>query len=252
MKNFKKGYSDGHDDLSDNLDDYMDNKGWEGKTIFTSQYGAKIGTTSTKGYLISPTFNTGETDLTIRFEAKALTSGGAKIKFELLDINDKSIDSYECRVYYQSNKFIINIEGIMNKDARLRVSSDDRFYLSNIYIYSGFYNEEDFNTTTWGEHFRSIPCYTVESIEGTTFHISNLKDNLYQYRVKANYNRTSSGWSDFQVVRLSTDNAIKSQKKILKTSDEFYSLGGVRVSTYNRSGIYLTKGKQGKRLIIQK
>ena len=251
MKNFKKGYSDGYDDLSDNLDDYMDNKGWEGKTIFTSQYGAKIGTTSTKGYLISPTFNTGETDLTIRFEAKALTSGGAKIKFELLDINGKSIESYECRVYYQSNKFIINIEGIMNKDVRLRISSDDRFYLSNVYLYSGVYDEEDFNSGLGSEHFRSIPCYTVNDIEGTTYKISDLIGNIYKYRVRANMSGAQSGWSPYQEVNLKGESSVRN---IYIDKDsmvyDVYSLNGTKVRSIIKSGIYIVRDKSGTSKIL--
>ena len=208
MEKFKVGYSDGYDDLSENLDYYMDNKGWKGQSVFTSQYGAKIGTTSTKGYLISPMFNTGESDLTLRFNAKSLTSAGSIVKFELLGLNGNSIESYECKVYYQLKQFVINIEGIKNKDVRLCISSVDRLYLAGIYVYSGIYNEEDFNSTSSVNHMRSIPCFIVDDIVGTSYNISNLSGENYQYRVRANMNGAQSGWSKYQEVIMSDESGI--------------------------------------------
>ena len=211
LAKFKTGkYSeDGFTDLSDHLDNYMQHKGWKGQKVFTSQYGAKIGTTSTTGYLLSPILNNKSSNLTIRFTAKAVTSAGANIQFIVMSSSGNTIELQECKLYYQPNRFIVNFENIDATDIKVKITSQERIYLSDIIFFDGFFVESDFTSSSVISHSTGTQSTTYDDILENKLYLTNLTEDIYRYRVRANISGAKSGWSPYREVNIQNESKIE-------------------------------------------
>lgn len=246
-----KNTADGFEDLSDNLDNYMQHTGWTGQKVFTSQYGVKIGTTSTSGYLISPTLKGKSSNLTIRFTAKALTSAGANIQFVLMNTSGSAIELQECKLYYQSNRFVVNFENIDITNMKVKITSSERIYLSDIIFYDGFYVESDLTASTGTSRMIGIQNTAYDSILENKLYLTNLTEEMYRYRVRANMSGAQSGWSPYQEVNLKGESSVRN---IYIDKDsmiyDVYSLNGTKVKSIIKSGIYIVRDKSGTSKIL--
>ena len=257
LAKFKTGSNtpDGYTDLSDNLDSYMQHKGWTGQKVFTSQYGAKVGTTSSNGYLTTPLLNVNNANLTIRFTAKAVTSAGANIQLVLMDNSGNAIELQECKLYYQLNKFVVNFENLVATDIKVKITSSERIYLSDIVFYDGFYVESNFSSSSSGiSHMTGVQSVTYDNISDNKWFLSNLTEEMYRYRVRANMNGAQSGWSKYQEVKMSEESGmmnVESDKEM--EGYDMYNLNGTKMGTLPRSGIYIMrdKKKNRKKIIIR-
>ena len=256
LAKFKTGMNtaDGYTDLSENLDYYMHHQGWTGKKVFTSQYGAKIGTTSTVGHLTTPLLNVNSSNLTISFTAKAVTSAGADIQFIAMDASGNAIELQECKLFYQSNHFIVNFENLDETNIKVKITSPDRIYLANIIFYDGFYVESDFVTNTSSSRMTSTGISTFENIVDNKLILSNLNEKDYRYRVRAHMGGAKSGWSSYQEVTIEDELGIKD----LITYDdgyksEIYNLKGEQVNILSPLNIYIIRyeGRKPKKVIIK-
>lgn len=247
--------ADGYIDLADNLDNYMQHKGWKGQKVFTSQYGAKIGTTSTTGYLMTPLLSIKNSNLTIRFTAKAVTSAGANIQFVIMNSSGTTMELQECKLYYQSNQFVVNFENIEENDIKIYITSSERIYLSDIIIYDGFYVASDFDSTTGKTHMTGIHSITVDDIIDNKLFLSGLTENIYRYRVRANKGGAKSGWSMYKEVIIQGDSGIKNINNEKETSEyDLYNLNGIKIySLPKKNGMYILRqfGKPSKKIIIK-
>lgn len=257
LAKFKTGSNtpDGYTDLSDNLDSYMQHRGWTGQKVYTSQYGVKIGTTSSNGYLTTPLLHVNNANLTIRFTAKAVTSAGANIQLVLMDNLGNAIELQECKLYYQLNKFVVNFENLDATDIKIKITSPERIYLSDIVFYDGFYVESDFSSYSPGiSHMTGVQTVTYDNISDNKLSLSNLTEEMYRYRVRANMNGAQSGWSKYQEVIMSDESGIMNVEsdKEMKEYD-LYNLNGIRVKAPCRLGIYIIKDKTGisKKVMIK-
>lgn len=256
LAKFKTGRNtaDGYTDLSDNLNSYMQHTGWTGQKVFTSQHGVKIGTTSTTGYLLSPLLKVNNSDLTIRFTGKAITSAGANIQFVIMTSSGSTLDIQECKLYYQSKQFVVNFEDIDASEIKVKITSSERIYLSDILIYDGFYVESDFSSYSGTSHLTGVQSDTFENIMGNKLLLSNLTEEIYRYRVKTNMNGIHSGWSSYKEVNIQNKSGIKDVNFDWKESESYlYSLDGKKVETFSQPGIYIIRYKTGatKKIIIK-
>ena len=255
LAKFKTGRNtaDGYVDLADNLDNYMQHKGWKGQKVFTSQYGAKIGTTNTIGYIMTPLLSIKSSNLTIRFKAKAVTSAGANIQFVIMNSSGTTLELQECKIYYQTNQFVVNFYNIEENGIQLYITSSDRIYLSDIIIYDGFYVASDFDSATGGTHMTGIHSITVDDIIDNKLSLSELSDNIYRYRVRANKGKAKSGWSMYKEVHIQGDSGIKIINNEKETSEyDLYNLKGIKIhSLPKKKGMYILRQsrKTSKKII---
>ena len=256
LAKFKTGRNtaDGYADLSDNLNNYMQHNGWTGQKVFTSQHGVKIGTTSTTGYLLSPLLKVNNSDLTIRFTGKAITSAGANIQFVIMTSSGSTLDLQECKLYYQSKQFVVNFEDIDVSDIKIKITSSERIYLSDILFYDGFYVESDFSSYSGTSHLTGVQSTIFENIMSNKLLLSNLTEEIYRYRVKTNMSGTHSGWSSYKEVNIQNKTDIKDVNFDWKEAEFYlYNLDGKKVETSSQPGIYIIRYKTGtsKKIIIK-
>ena len=245
---------DGFTDLSDHLDNYMQHKGWKGQKVFTSQYGAKIGTTSTTGYLLSPILNNKSSNLTIRFTAKAVTSAGANIQFIVMSSSGNTIELQECKLYYQPNRFIVNFENIDATDIKVKITSQERIYLSDIIFFDGFFVESDFTSSSVISHSTGTQSTTYDDILENKLYLTNLTEDIYRYRVRANISGAKSGWSPYREVNIQNESKIEEVNCDWDMPEiNLYNLDGKMVTNCLQSGIYIIRHKTGtaKKVIIK-
>ena len=248
----KSNSEDGHTDLSDELDHYMGNPGWNGQKVFTSQYGVKIGTTSTMGYLMTPLLDVKNNNLTINFNAKAVTSAGADIQFVLMDSSEKSLDMQECKLHYALQSFVVNFEDVIEKKMKIKITSNERIYLSDIVIYNGLYSESELNESTQSERF--VYYYINDFVSDVNYKtVSGLTENFYRYRVRANKGGAKSGWSPYQEVNLQEGSGIQG---VVHDGDmagyDLYNLNGEKLQASPPKGIYIKRNKKRTSKIIIK
>lgn len=241
-----KNTADGFTDLSDNLDRYMQNAGWTGLKVFTSQYGAKIGTTSTIGHLTTPLLNISSSCLTIRFTAKAVASAGTDIQFIIMDASGNAIEMKDCKLYNQSNSFMINFENIEKTNIKVKITSPDRFYLSDIVFYDGFYVESDLESYLDSSRMTAAESTTFENIKDNRFVLSNLTEANYRYRVRAHLGGAKSAWSPYQIVNIEEE--IRVRDVASDGNDyiqDYYNLRGEQMNRSSSSGIYIIRYRKG-------
>ena len=257
LAKFKTGIytPDGYTDLSNELDRYMLHKGWTGQKVFTSQYGVKIGTTSTNGYLMTPLLHVNNANLTIRFTAKAVTSAGANIQLVLMDNSDNTIELQECNLHFQLNEYVVNFENFDATDIKIKITSPERIYLSNIIFYDGFYVESDFSSSSSGiSHMKGVQTVIYENISDNKLSLSNLTEEMYRYRVRANMDGAQSGWSQYQEVIISEESGIMNVESDREMKEyDMYNLNGTRIKALGQMGIFIIKNKSGisKKVVIK-
>ena len=237
--------ADGFTDLSDQLDNYMQHSGWTGQKVFTSQYGVKMGTTSTTGYLTSPVLNVNNSNLTIRFTAKSVNSAGADIQLVAMTPDGRAVDMQECKLFYQSNRFVVNFEDIEAKNIKVKITSPERIYLSNIVFYDGFYVESDFISSTDKFNMIGEQSKTYNDILENKLKLDNLTEEMYRYRVRANMGGAKSGWSPFQEVSMPTglDGVIYDRNR---SDFSFYSINGKKLKLNSNTRLFIIMNKTGK------
>ena len=256
LAKFKTGRNtaDGFTDLSDGLDKYMQHNGWTSQKVFTSQYGVKIGTTNTAGYLLSPLLNVNSSNLTIRFTAKAVTSAGANIQFVLMTSSGNALELQECKLHYQLNKFVVNFEDIEDTNIKVKITSSERIYLSDIIFYDGLYVESDFSSSSGISRMTGVQSVTYENILDNKLSLSNLSEEIYRYRVKTNMSGAQSGWSSYQEVNIQKESEIKDVNMDWNMPiSDIYNLDGTKAKSLHQSGIYIIRcnTKTSKKVIIK-
>lgn len=256
LAKFKTGRNsaDGYIDLSDNLNSFMQNHGWTGQKVFTSQYGVKIGTTSTAGHLMSPLFNISSPNLTIRFTAQAVSSAGANIQFVVMTSSGNTLDLQECKLYYQSRQFVVNFENLDATNIKIKITSPERIYLSDIIFYDGYYVESDFSSNSGISKLKGVQSIVYENIIDNKLPLSDLSDEIYRYRVKTNMSGAQSGWSPYKEVIIQNESGIKDVNfDRTKTLFNVFNLGGNVLNNNPQPGIYLIRYKKGttKKIIIK-
>lgn len=242
---------DGFEDLSSNLDKYMDNKGWTGLKVFTSPYGAKIGTSSVEGYLTSPQLGCKSGNITLSVNARTSESDEGNVEVLLLDADGNEYLSVDIPLNKELSSYVVNLEDIEPGDYRVSITSSWRVYIGGLAIYDGYYSEENIEDDGSTSQIPMSPQdkVVVDDIVSNNYAFENLSGRCYQYRVKAIMDGAESAWSDYMLVILTTGmSTVKTDD--LEDIQEYFLLNGRKVSVANRPGLYIVKQKKGKAKII--
>ncbi|HOE39902.1 MAG TPA: hypothetical protein PLY69_10020 [Bacteroidales bacterium] len=122
-------------EVSTNLDDYTQIDGWTGYKIYPTGGDIKLGTSDTKGYIITPTRNLSDGDATIYFDAAAWSSdNNVAIKvFHASNGTDyNQVGSEISLTSSYSTKSIVISGGTINSKIKIEAirASNCRFYLT--------------------------------------------------------------------------------------------------------------------------
>lgn len=245
--------ADGYVDLADELDSYMQNKGWKGKKVFTSRYGAKIGTTSSEGYLLTPNVEIKGANLTIRFSARTVSTTPADVQIVVMTPTDRIIETKVCRLSDVQMQYIMNFENIEDNTLKVKITSSGRIYISNIILYDGLYSDSDFDNSSDESHLVGEKCNIFEGIVDTKLNIKDLTEDSYRYRVKAICGEAESEWSEYKDVQLQNVSSLKEIRIETNPTSEIFNINGMRVDSCTNPGVYIIRnGNKLVKIVITK
>lgn len=255
---FSKCYSKstGFTDISSQLSNYG-LAGWSGSKLYTSPGMLKIGTSTTTGYVKSPTWRVPQSnDITIVMGADVVKSGQTvKGKLEIKYGNSgESISSalsqtaeYEVTA---NGKIVMHFNDVRKELFWLTITPSAQMYLNYMAIYDGIWTEEQLGigrtevrrkANTGAQTFRTgTNSYTFKNMD---------PDKRYIYRVRAiGEENTYSQWSEENAFEFPDDviDAIEIPNSQLSpvNSQLIYDLSGRKVNSQLKKGIYVREGKK--------
>lgn len=179
--------SDGSTPLDDKLDQYFTTPGWKGSNVYCGKLGAKLGTSTKRGNLISPALAVGG-ELKVHLLVQAYsTSGTQSATVYLLDESLNVVESH--KVPYSSNLQTFAFEKPAAENYHVKIAPSSRAYVGKIIIEgltAGERMEEEFGDIT-------DTCFVVNSI---------LPDTRYDFRVCSVKGDNISQWSDLLSFKL--------------------------------------------------
>ena len=261
--------SDGSSDISDKINEYTSSVGWTGDKVYKGVYGAKLGTGSARGYVITPVTECTTGELTVYVEAwdwfnynTYVTSGtykpdGSSVEVALLDEEDNELQSQTVAaadlaegsylpVFHFSDvpsKFSIKVSSVAIKK---------RLYLSYLILFDGSFTDDEVDTI-WEEEEAAPPrqlksprnavrraprrvpgdTQTLTGITDTHYVFTGLTPGTtYTWQVQAvAEDGELSGWSNLVEVTLSEggEDAVGSMTAMPRSSAAF-DLTGRRVA----------------------
>ena len=144
-EDFKDLQSGSYSDKGSELDNYMSNPGWEGLMVYVENGRLKIGSTGTRGYLVSPKMNIVSGSLTLAYNGKPYLDG---TEMDLvLTVTDN--EEYTVAVPLNDGNGVITLNGLPDGAYRIKISSEastaknGRFYLYSLAFYDGEFTEEE-------------------------------------------------------------------------------------------------------------
>lgn len=251
FKDFKSG---SYTDKGSVLNDYMSNKGWEGVKVYFENGRLKIGSTGTRGYLISPQMKVVSGALTLAYNGKPYDDKGADVDLVLTVVDD---EDRTVSTTLNNGTGVITLRDLPDGEYRIKISSEasdvknSRFYLYSLAFYDGDFIAEDiFNSE---ENSASAPCRvqrvekkTIKGLKETRYEVTGLPDDcLCSYQVQAvDVEGNTSDWSEPKTLvfgNMSTN----IDKTVVEShqSDAIYDLQGRRITKATRRGLYIVNGK---------
>lgn len=237
--------ADGYKDLSDSLDLYTSEEGWEGYKVFTSSYGAKIGTSGENGYLRTPLIESNNGCVTVYLSARSYSGGGCVLNVSLIEYDFTfATTSNEISLTSDIEDYVLYFTDVDPMEYKIKFIPDGRIYISNVEVYDGYYALDidgtlyDISTLIGG----IIERDTTMDVRDTSYTFTNLDGTYYAYRVKAVVDDYETTWSSFAYVSLSDDNSIDDAfAEEMSGTETYYTLDGMKVTSPTRKGLYIRK-----------
>lgn len=220
-------------DVSSSLDTYTQTSGWTGSKVYEAGGTAKMGGSSSLGYITTPAIdlsaNSGS--FTVEFDAMAWSGDATEFKIFLDDVLIYTVTGLNNSTYTLSS-FSINLTG-GTSTSKLRFegkqASKARFFLDNLVVKQA----SQLTTPISGSPF-TVTDGTSKAITGLT------PSTTYYYTVKAkNTNVTSEASNEVSVVTsigTSTDNPTLTNIYAYNAKIHFAATAGEKVEVYNAVG----------------
>lgn len=236
--------ADGSKDLADSLDNYTSEAGWKGYKIFTSSYGAKIGTSSENGYLRTPVIENTNNYLSLSFSGRSYSGSGCLLSVNLskYSFSFTTMGTCEVELTKDIDDYVVCFTDVDPAKYKVEFAPESRAYISNLEILDGY---------TEGKE----ACDTVANITDTSYTFTGLEEaSTYAYRVKAIVDDYETVWSIYSYVSLSEESGI-ADVFVDETAgtEQYYTLDGLKVSSPKRKGLYILRqgaGGQSRNNII--
>ena len=244
--------SNGFTDISSKLGSYgLTN--WSGSKLYTSPNKLKIGTSTTAGYITTPSWWAAPSSLEITFVmgADVVTSSvEGTLKFETA-INGGSTSS----IVTEQQSFEVTGNGLQvfsftipkqNDLFRLTIQPSSQMYLNYLAIYDGIWTAEQLGISAaraQAPHYaNAAPQYFESATNSYTFTGLNTS-NRYIYRVRAiGEENTYSQWSEEKTFAFPTT-GIWTPEAGHNADTRYYDLQGRRVDS-PKKGVYIRDGRK--------
>ncbi|MBP6231362.1 MAG: endonuclease [Paludibacteraceae bacterium] len=163
-------------DVSDSLDFFMQTKEWGGDKVYQADKTAKLGTSSSKGYLTTPILDLSQNNGTyvVKFDAKRW-DGASEKSIILIEHNNENMQEVTLTSDFQPFSYTFtNGTSTSSIGITAKLSGSNRFFIDNISI----------------EQIQPQPVYLLENTnvgDDLFYDINSLDyDTEYFYRVRAN------------------------------------------------------------------
>lgn len=196
---------DGSADISSSLDKKTTTPGWTGYKVYNGVGGAKLGTKSSAGYLISPSIEADGETITV-----ALTMSPFKDEniatVSLLSANDAELSSQS--ITATGDMQVFHFANPVGSGVKLKIISTKRSYVNAVSIFDGDFEADDLVDALSAQHkAKAVASRAKQSFTGitsTSRAFANLTDGgTYLWRVQAVMGNVLSSWTPWQKVALS-------------------------------------------------
>jgi len=235
-------------DITSSMDKYTNTKGWTGSKLYTSNgMGLRIGSSTSAGKLVSPSFTPTESVITVAIMCTKYNTDNGTLKCAIDNGNSFTIKpAEEGKIYFQT----LSVQAY--KETHLTIStSTQRAYISYVAIYDAELTAEQMTNLTPAVNemvreplkVKETIMYNTDKTSYTFLNLSCEKTYKFQVRSVASDGKVSD-WSDYISVQLPTDvEEIKTDASSTDAPSAIYDMSGRRVTT-PRHGIYLINGRK--------
>lgn len=226
----------GSTDLSNVIDQYTTESGWNASKIYTSSYGAKLGSSSTPGSVTTPLLHSvsgGDVQVSIlgmTYKVGATTV----IDVRILSNSGEVLQSKTCSLVDGNDEALEVCFTNAPASYRIQIAPQARIYLRGVEVMGA----------------SSEQVTIVEGITDTQYEFTDVASTKYAYSVKAVSENGESDWSNtIEVDLLSDINEITSENLSAEDVIEVYTLSGIKIkecrygvwSAELSSGLYIVK-----------
>lgn len=234
-------------DLSSVLDFYTQDKGWQGKSIYSSSKGVMIGGEKKQGALKTPAIISESGSITLRGTFSSVKENSQPILITLQDNDGYTIDVHKIQTGLELTDTTLYFEYLPIGECFASFSSSTPFHMNNLQIFDAMLTAEDIE-----EYYTLVYSVHIDGIKETSYTFKNLKPGVYQYRVKAMKTNLSSDWSEYKKVTLQRTDAIVSMPIATNKPIAIYRTDGTKVDEMKVPGIYILDYGDYKKKVMYK
>lgn len=234
-------------DLSSVLDFYTQDKGWQGKSIYSSSKGVMIGGEKKQGALKTPAIISESGSITLRGTFSSVKENSQPILITLQDNDGYTIDVHKIQTGLELTDTTLYFEYLPIGECFASFSSSTPFHMNNLQIFDAMLTAEDIE-----EYYTLVYSVHIDGIKETSYTFKNLKPGVYQYRVKAMKTNLSSDWSEYKKVTLQRTDAIVSMPIATNKPIAIYRTDGTKVDEMKVLGIYILDYGDYKKKVMYK
>ena len=261
-RDFSQCYSKtaGFSDISSSLSNYGLSS-WSGSKLYTSPNKLKIGTSSTSGYLRTPSWWTvpSSQEMTFVMGAAPVNSGKVEGKLTLESVMNggttASIVKQELPFEVSENgKQVFSFK--VQKDHnlyRMTIAPSSQMYLNFLSLYDGTWTAEQLGLTSVSRTPRRASVVTNHTTETNSYTFSNLSSNKnYVYRVRAlGEENTVSQWSEEKTFEFGTSGIQSLNSEQMPTATRYFDLQGREVPSNTKGFIIRRQGNDVKKVLVK-
>ena len=197
--------SDGSQDISGSLNQYTDMPGWTGSKVYKGIQGAKLGTGSAIGYMVTPTMENESGTLTIYVEAAVYNKDASYLDVSVLDANGNDLMDEAWSIdltKYGRGTFVLSGTPSEYKVKFTTIAKSRRLYLKKVLIFDGQITQEQIEALEEGTSATPAASPDITTlftgITGTEYTFADLKpETNYTVQVQTvDSEGNTSKWSD--------------------------------------------------------
>lgn len=219
-------------DWSSRLDEICSNAGWTGEKVFNGTssgtiHGAKLGSGSKSGYLLSPTVSAPSSGIvTVYVNTEAYNSTNAlQLTVTVLSSDGSTLGTYVCS---QTGEYAFSVSDVTTGyQVNFATDTDHkRAFIGSVAFYDGEISLEDIQYLNGTDAPRRLQQQTIADITSTSYTVTGLTGNQYTYRVKAISSTNESDWSNRVSVVFAADAITATEAGNGNGLTDIYSLNG--------------------------
>ena len=246
------GSDDGKKDLSTYLNLYTQISGWSGKRIYTSAFGAKIGSRLDPGHLMTPFKETNSNSITIKLTVRSLKDTITPICVSLVSEKNDTVSSYMIMSSHESTSYVFPFTDLREGYYAVNLEGDQPFYIAFFSMFDGNFSENDLSVSSMIGIITPIEKYLVTGITEKTYKFANLKAKEFRFRVRAEKDKAFSAWTEYDTIKLDGPTGIFNKNYNSNSNVKIYNLNGTKAKYVNKGGTYIYDyGTHRKKIFVK-